>query len=385
MVVGVSDVAVLHGNYFARGGGERVADAIADTFDAPLYYGFGNDDAIPDDGITRHKLFDPNAVGKRLIRRLHQYRDFHFMWNGTHIPELFEYDVIIQSGNEFGWYVPKKMDQAIVKYVHSPPRGPYDMHYKHGNSRLHRAYSLAAKALYGQTVTYPDVYLANSEVVAHRCRKAWGVDADVVYPPVDVGSYGPEHAEGGRSGERNYLTFSRLYRHKRTREIVGAFGALDGQLIVGGDGPQRDQLEAMAPDNVDVRGYLPEGEKRRLLAECDALLFNAENEDFGIVPVEAFASGTPVIGVRDGFTRYQIREGENGILYDAKGTAGAVRAGIRRFERDGVAWSPEQLAGFAEQFGVERFNNELRAAVERAETACRQDPKAGFDVGGTDE
>lgn len=374
----MTDVAVLHGNYFARGGGERVADAIADALDAPLYYGFGDDEAIPDDGIDRRKLFDPTSVGKTLARRIHQYRDFRFMWNGMHVPELFEFDAIVQSGNEFGWYVPKQLTQAIVKYVHSPPRGPYDMHYKHGGSRLHRAYSLAAKTLYGHTTAYPDAYLANSEVVATRCRKAWGVEPDIVYPPVPVGDYGPGNAE--KSRERTYLTFSRLYRHKRTREIVQAFDGRDGRLIVGGDGPQREHLESIAPSNVDVRGYLSERDKRRLLAECDALVFNAENEDFGLVPIEAFASGTPVIGVRDGFTRHQIRDGDNGLLFDASGTPAAIADALDRFEIAGVSWSPAQLVAFARQFSRDRFDREIQDALTGALASMAVETKCSFDV-----
>lgn len=373
----MTDVAVLHGNYFARGGGERVADALAEAFDAPLYYGFGDEDAPPDDGVERHKLFDPNAIGKHLVRRIHQYRDFRFMWNGTHRPELFDYDVIIQSGNEFGWYVPKQMDQTIVKYVHSPPRGPYDMHYKHGDSRLHRAYSLLAKTLYGHTTTYPDVYVSNSEVVAQRCRKAWGVEPEIVYPPVDVSHYGQHCAEGGR--ELTYLTFSRLYRHKRTREIVEAFSDVDAKLIVGGDGPQREHLQEIATPNVDVRGYLAEGEKRRLLAECDAFLFNAENEDFGIVPIEAFASGTPVIGINDGFTKFQIEDGVNGILFNG-GSPEDITAAVERFERDGVGWGPDELERFAQQFSRERFEAEMKTAVESALASLEKDPKCDFNV-----
>lgn len=366
------NVAVLHGNYFARGGGERVADAIADAFDAPLYYGFG--DGTPDDDRDRRKLFDPTWLGKRLAEHIYQWRDFRFMTNSTHLPELHEYDCVIQSGNEFGWYVPYQATQPVVKYVHSPPRGPYDLHHRHGGSLLHRAYSLAAKVLYEHTLTYPDVYVANSEVVARRCQKAWGVTPEIVYPPVDVDNYGPEHGSAERPD--TYLTFSRLYRHKRTREIVQAFEHLpDCQLIVGGDGPQRETLERLAPDNVDVRGYLPEDEKRTLLAECQALIFNARSEDFGIVPIEAFASGTPVIGVNEGFTRYQIRDGENGYLYDDGEAINSLWAAIDYHRTNPVAWDSDQLQAYADQFSRQRFESEMQAVVDRAIAADEIEPK----------
>jgi len=359
----MSDVAILHGNYFARGGGERVADAIAEIFDAPLYYGFGNKSAIPDDDIERRKLFHPNPLSKRLVGRVHQYRDALFMWYGSHLPELFDYDVVIQSGNEFGWYVPKQLDQTIVKYVHSPPRGPYDMHYKHGESAFHRAYSLLAKTMYRHTTSYVDTYIANSEVVAQRCQKAWNVEPEIVYPPVDVETYGSDMAN--KKQPNTFLTYSRLYRHKRTREIVQAFEDLDAQLIVGGKGPQREHLEEIAGGNVEIRGYLSETEKRELLASCDATIFNAENEDFGMVPIESFASGTPVLGVCDGFTQHQISDGENGLLYET-GEPESIQSAIQRFQRDGVEWGPTKLEGFAQQFGADRFAQEMRNVVAQA-------------------
>lgn len=363
-----SDVAVLHGNYLRRGGGEHVADAIAATFDAPLYYGFGDEDVLPDDDVDRRKLFDPGRIASALGSRIYQVRDLLYMWYGQHLPELHEYDTIIHSGNEFGWYVPRD-HQVVLKYVHSPPRGPYDMFHRNGDSAMHRGYSLAAKTLYRHTTTYPDLYLANSGVVERRCLKYWGVPARVVYPPVDVKSYGSEHADEDR--ERTYLTFSRLFRHKRTREIVQAFRQLDGaQLMVGGDGPQRDHLESIAPENVHILGYLSEAEKRRYLAECDACIFNARNEDFGIVPIEAFASGTPVIGVADGFTQHQIADGCNGILFDGSGDPDAVARAVKRFEREGVTATTEQILAYAERFSLERFERELRSAVDDARAKC---------------
>lgn len=357
------NVAVAHGNYFQRGGGERVADAIAETFDAPLYYGFGNAEETPDDRIQRHKLFNPNPVSKHFVRNIHHWRDFLFMWNASHSPELFDYDVVIESGNEFGWYVPKQLDQTVIKYVHSPPRGPYDMHYKHGGSRLHRAYALVAKVTYDHTTSYVDRHLANSEVVAKRCRKAWGIDPDVVYPPVDVTSLGQSYAQVARPN--TYLTFSRLYRNKRILEIIQAFNETDRQLIVGGDGPRREALEEIAGSNVEIRGYLDETEKRRLLAECRALVFNAENEDFGIVPVESFAAGTPVIGIADGFTKHQIRDGENGMLFE-DGNPESIRTAVDRFERDGVSWDSHDLERFADQFSAERFKQQMHEQVHKA-------------------
>lgn len=354
-----TDIAVTQGNYFTRGGSERVADAIAATFDAPLYYGYGDESAMPEDGIDRRQVFAPSWLGRQLAHRVGAYRDLRFLWDGMAIEAFTEYDVLIHSGNEFGLYPPVD-GQTVIKYVHSPPLSLYTTH---GAGHLTRAYALAAKTLYRHALACPDLYLANSEVVANRCRRYWGVDARVVYPPVNVATFGRDNAVNSKPD--TYLAISRLDRRKRVGEIVRAFEALGPghQLIVAGDGPRRGHIKAIAPANVEVRGHVSETEKRRLYAECVATIFNGRREDFGIVPVEAMASGRPVIGVDDGFTAEQIRDGVNGIHIDGAGTAEAVASAVERFERDGVDWDASELEAFAERFSRERFAAELKDAV----------------------
>jgi len=122
---------------------------------------------------------------------------------------------------------------------------------------------------------------------------------------------------------------------------------------------------------VTFKGFVSEQRKRELLASAKAVLFSALNEDFGMVPVEALAAGTPVIGVDDGFTRFQIADGKNGMLFKR----GELPAAIRRFERHGVAWDADQLHEFAAvNFGRERFEREMGEAVAAAERETAVDP-----------
>jgi glycosyltransferase involved in cell wall biosynthesis len=130
--------------------------------------------------------------------------------------------------------------------------------------------------------------------------------------------------------------------------------------------------------NVDVRGYVEEAEKRRLLRDAKALVFLAENEDFGMVPVEAMAAGTPVIGVEEGFTAEQIRDGVNGYFTDRKPSE--VQAAIWWFEDEGVEWSGAQLHAFAQQFGRKRFDWEMRAAVDAARERNRYSTAVDFTI-----
>ena len=357
-------IAVAHEHFPARGGGEYVAEELARTFDAPIITGFVKD-GVPADDVDVRPIAN-GRLGKLFgaeVPHVHLLRDAWYMWGWETAP-LTEYDIIVQSGNNPGWYVPKD-DQTIIRYVHSTPRTAYDLFHDHGtDGPIGRVYSKVSRQLYQAPKHYATLYLANSELVARRLRKYWGVDERdirVVYPPVNVDSFGPEHAHTRKD---YYFTFSRLYPNKRIGEIIKAFNRTGQRLIIGGDGPDRERLKDLAGDSVEFIGYISEEEKRHRLAECKAFVFNAKNEDFGMVPVEAMASGAPVLGVNDGYTQYQVRDAENGIIYD-RGVAHLSDA-IRRFETESIEWSPDRIQRFAEQYSMESFRDGLRSAIDEA-------------------
>ncbi|WP_232688585.1 glycosyltransferase [Halobacterium zhouii] len=301
------------------------------------------------------------------------------MTHWDHVPELHDYDVIVQSGNNPGWYIPRE-EQTIVKYVHTPPRNPYDRHPEFADSMKHTVFAHIVRTLYAQTHSYPDVYVANSELVARRCEQYFGIpqaEIEVVYPPTDVDSYGAGHASNAENVEPGefYFTFSRLYPGKNIDTIVEAFNQLgdEYQLVVGGSGPERERLEKLAGDNVRFFGYVSEEQKRALCAASKAGIFAAQNEDFGMVPVEFFASGTPVLGVEDGYTKYQIADGGNGYTFERNPTALAET--IRQYEEDEVDWSNERIESFAEQFSTERFREKMHQVVDNTEKESRITPK----------
>lgn len=363
-------IAVAHGNHMELGGAERVSHELARTFDAPMVYGFGDPADVPAD-VDATSLFNDSPVA--FLRRTVPTRDLYFAWNAQRVPQLADYDVVLLSKNELAWYVPED-EQVVVHYVHSTPRTPYDLFQSRADSAFSRLYSFAARTFYLPNTKYPDLFVANSELVARRIRRYWRVSEDrlaVVYPPVDVDDYAP------RDRADYYLTYSRLIPEKRIDAIVRAFSGLDERLVVGGAGEERDRLEAMAPDNVEFVGYMSEEEKTRRLGEAKALLFNAMNEDFGMIPVEAFASGTPVLGVAEGYTKYQVRDGENGYTHDPDPRS--IRAAVERLERDGVAWSRAEIRAFAERYGRERFRRRMREVVDRARA------RAGVEVPGPDD
>lgn len=367
------DLAVVHEHHPMRGGGERVAEDLAETLNAPLFSAYATEDGEPSDlDVEYTEVFGEKWYQPLLAREYpHKYivRDLIYMWAWEDVDDLQEYDVLVQSGNNPGWYVPHD-DQAVVKYVHSTPRTAYDLFHHQGTGVLARLYSKATRSLYEQNLSYPDVYLANSDLVAARIRKYWGIDEEnirVVYPPVETSAYTPTRGEPGR-----FVTVSRLSPAKRIDTIIEAFQGTEYQLDIAGTGPEEDQLRDLARghENITLHGFVSEDRKRELLERARGFVFIARNEDFGLAPVEAMAAGTPVVGVRDGFTAHQIRHDESGVL--CVPNTDSIEAAVRELALDGVDWSPQQLHEFArDNFGTARWQHELFEAVEDArETAA---------------
>jgi len=369
-----SKLAVAHWGEHCNGGGERVAWELGRQLDCPVYVG-RRDTAIEPDDVDIREI-DHNRVTRRLVDQggVGQMLGYQLAWE---LPGLEEYDTIVTSGNEPLAYVPQRDDQVWVHYVHHTSRQATDrlssMHDKQGRLRpllepVEQAVRKVERHVYASYARKPDLLVANSPVIKRRIQRYWGIPAQdirVVYPPVPVDQYSRTYAP--TSGR--YVTVSRLDGHKRIDEIVRAFNQTSHELVIAGDGSERDRLERLADDNVSLAGYVSEQRKRDLLASARAFVFNAEREDFGLAPVEALASGTPVIGVREGMTQHQVRDGETGITYDR----GSLGDAIDRFERDGVAFSERDLEAYAEQFSTRAFVGGIKDAISEARERARID------------
>lgn len=349
-------VAIAHDQITTAGGAERVAFELARTFNAPIYAAAVNQSVVPED-VEAHCITE-SRVGKRAMDGHYLAQDLYQMLRWQHVEALYEFDVVIQNKTNPYWFVPRDT-QTVVRYCHSTPRGMYDQFYSHGRSLPSRIIKTPMRPLYRTTVDYADAWIANSELVQRRLERYWSVPSRVVHPPVETRRLSPAATE---TAEGFYVALSRLRDHKRLGEICEAFRGRDAQLVVAGEGPDRERLEAAAPENVEFAGYVSEDEKARLLSRACAVVFAAENEDFGIVPIEAMAAGTPVIGINDGFTKHQIIDEQNGLLF----ARGHLPAALDQFEARGVEWSEPRIERFADRFAVERFRAQLQEIVAEA-------------------
>ncbi|WP_226043517.1 glycosyltransferase [Natrinema sp. DC36] len=364
------DIAIAHKDYDTRGGGEVFCRRLAHAIDAPMYVGRRNQANEPDDAALDIHEIPLSSVDKWMIDRggLTRTAAYALRWQAA-AEDLTEYDTIIMSGNEPLWYVPQDQ-QTVIAYTHSTPRFMYDLYNERMDfsglmGRLATLFNTAQRTVYESNVNRPDLWVANSDLVARRIERYWNVPEEqirTIYPPVDTHNYNPDDAKTGEF----YLHIGRLVDAKCVDEIVQAFNGHDATLLIAGDGDERARLEELAEDNIKFLGFVTEERKQELYSRAKALLYSPLNEDFGMVPIEALAAGTPVIGVKDGFTQFQVQHGENGLLYD-RGAAD-LRATVRDFERDGVSWTEYEIAEWTRRwFGIQRFEREIREAIEDAQ------------------
>jgi glycosyltransferase involved in cell wall biosynthesis len=188
----------------------------------------------------------------------------------------------------------------------------------------------------------------------------YGIDADVVPPPVDIDVYGPTRPVAGV--EPGFLLcVSRLLAYKNVGAVVEAFAIRpDRRLVVVGSGPLAEELAAAAPSNVTLVGRVDDDELRWLYRSCRGLIA-ASYEDFGLTPVEAAGFGAPTAALRWGGFLDTIVDGSTGCFFDEP-TPEQIAAAVDQLV--GGTWSTETLAGHAEQYRPERFAARIAEVVD---------------------
>lgn len=282
--------------------------------------------------------------------------------------DLRDYDLIISSSHAVAKGVLTHADQLHISYIHTPIRYAWDLYHQYlRESGLDRGIKgkLAKMILHyirlwdQTTVNRVDHWVANSHYIANRVRRVYGVKADVIYPPVDVEKFALREKK-----ENFYLTASRMVPYKKIDLIVEAFSYLGKKLVVVGTGPDEKKIKALAAKNIELLGYQPDHVLVDLMQRARAFVFAAE-EDFGIVPVEAQACGTPVICLGRGGTRETVIDGVTGVYFWSQ-TVESLVAAVEQFERIEEKFDPRRISLHASQFGRKRFEEQFKEYVMNA-------------------
>ncbi|AMO66992.1 glycosyltransferase family 4 protein [Zhongshania aliphaticivorans] len=377
-----SNVAIIHDWLVDSGGAEKVVAAFLDIFpDADLYTTvcYMNDTQLAELGYG--KPVNTSFIQKLPLAKRYYRTYFPLMPFAVEQFDLSKYDLIISSSSSVAKGVITSPDNLHICYCHSPMRYAWDMQGQYlRDSGLEKGLtSLLARFFLAMARTWDvrssfgvDKFVANSHFIAHRINKCYRRESAVIHPPVDTHSFSlaPEKSD-------YYVVCCRLVPYKRVDLIVEAFNRMpDKKLIVIGGGPELQKITAMAKSNITVAGRLAFSQLKEHLARSKAFVYAAE-EDFGIVLVEALASGAPVIAYSRGGASEIVEHGKTGIHFHSQ-RAEAIIEAISLFEREGIEYSPSEIKESAERFSKEnfvtKFNQFLSVSKEKEIAVTEGEP-----------
>jgi len=359
-------IAVVHDFLYCYAGAERVLEQIIRLYpQADLFALF---DFLPP---GQRDFLGGRAVNTSFLQRMPAAAKRHrsylpLMPMAIEQLDVSSYDLVISSSYVAAKGVLSRPDQLHICYCHSPARFAWDLQNQYLSeaglqrgvkSMLARLVLHYFRAWDVRSANSVDVFVANSETVAQRIRKIYRRDSIRVYPPVDLEQFFPRSAK-----EDFYLTASRLVPYKKINLIVQAFSSTPKRkLIVIGEGPDFAKIARQAGPNITMLGFQSGQSLRDHMQRARAFVFAAE-EDFGIVPLEAQACGTPVIGLGRGGLVETLIPGETGMFFDEQ-TPQCLLKALDDFERR-PSWDADLIRRNAERFSIARFCEEFSGVVE---------------------
>jgi glycosyltransferase involved in cell wall biosynthesis len=382
-------IAIVHDWLVTAAGSERVLEQIVSLYPQADIYSLV--DFLPEQerSIVLHKVVKTSFLQKLPFAKKY-YRNY-ILFSPMAI-ELFDvsgYDLVISSSHAVAKGVLTNSNQLHICYCHTPMRYAWDLHHQYlKDAGLEKGLKgKIAKMIFHYiriwdvtTTNRVDYFIANSHYIAKRIKKIYGRDAAVIYPPIDVDKF-----ELSSRKEDYYLTASRMVPYKKIDMIVEAFSNMpDKRLVVIGNGPDFKKVKAKAGKNIELLGYQPVDVLKDYMQRAKAFVFAAE-EDFGIVPVEAQACGTPVIAYGRGGvleTVIPLPERENtdtrvrsieqdseklptGILFHEQ-TSESLKKAVRMFEKKQDSFDYTLIRKNAERFSQDRFKKEFKDFVDSA-------------------
>lgn len=382
-------VALVHDWLTGMRGGERVLERVARFFpDADLHTLVWSRGKVSAE-LERHRIVTS------FLDHL-PAADSHYRWFLPLFPRAIEsldlsgYDAVVSISHAVAKGVRTRPGMPHVSIVLTPMRYVWDLENQYfPPGRFPWPMNAYVKGVCANirdwdqaTATRPTHLVAISHYVAERIRRHWRRESEVVFPHVDVERFTP-----GTAKRDYYLLAGAFAPYKRLDLALQAFAQLDRPLVVVGGGQESDALHAMAPRGTEFRSGVTDAELSRIYAGARALLFPGE-EDFGIMPLEAMASGTPVIAFGRGGAVETVGRGATpealaqvaaggharvpgGMLFGVQ-SAAAVAAAVRAFELE--TFDPVALADLALPFSGARFDREIRDVFERAGIAVAARP-----------
>lgn len=366
----IEKVAIVHDWFDTIGGSENVVEQMLHLYPQADLYSLV--DFLPDENrsIIQNKQVKTSFIQNLPFARKHFRNYLAFMPLAIEQFDLSSYPLVLSSSHAFAKGFIPTPGQIHISYVHTPIRYAWDLQHVYlKNSHLeHGLKAWMAKTILhyirnwdSRSANGVDVLLANSKFTAQRIWKYYRRDAQIVYPPVDVDAF--QFCE-----QKNdyFLTVSRLVHYKQVQIIVDAFRLLPHQrLVIIGDGPLYKEISNNKPDNVDLVGYKDRFSMIKMMQQARALVYAAK-EDFGIVPVEAQACGTPVIAFGAGGVLETVNDINStlptGIFFKEQ-TPDSVANGISEYIQNSIRINAKNCRKNAEKFSINTFRTNFQKII----------------------
>lgn len=349
-------VALVHDYLTQYGGAERVLEALHARFpEAPVLTSTYVPENLP-------ASFREWSIRTSPLARIPGVRRSHRAWLPLY-PAIFAHlgrsihdvDAVIADSSAWSHHAAPRDDVPMLCYCHSPARFLYGDHHYLMASGTYRAATPVLRAGFGalrrldqHAARRVTRMVANSAAVAARIGCAYGIEAAVVHPPVDVERFRPGQPV---APEEWFLVVSRLVPHKWINRAIRAANLSGHRLKIIGDGRGRTALGRIAGPSVEFLGPRPDGEVVAHMQRCQALILPGV-EDFGMTAVEAQAAGRPVIAARGGGALESVREGVTGLLFEP-GDDRALAAAMDEATR--MSWDSPAMVSHARTFDRDRF------------------------------
>jgi len=360
-------VAIVHDWLNTKfGGAENVVAELADLYpEAPIYTLLYAPELVGD-------RIHPGRIHTSFLQKLPRWLRRRSRYLLPLIPmaieqfDLSAYDVVISSSSAFAKGVITRPETLHICYCHTPMRFVWDywpgyveeQHVGHIQRGAIHVLTSRLRLWDYYSAARVDRWVANSHTTAQRIKKYYHQEvAAMIYPGADTSQFAPSTKTSDY-----FVTLSSLTPYKKIDVAIAACNRLERRLIVVGDGPDRPRLERLAGPTIEFAGRVNDTERAHLLAGARAMLFPNE-EDFGIAPIEAMASGTPVIAFGRGGLTETIAPGVSGILFQPQSVEALVAA-ITDFQP--TKFTAAALTRQAAKFTTAAFRKNIKTYVQKA-------------------